>query len=146
MEKEHENIKQQSVIVRQKKFPFLVKAASLLLIVYGLIGLGYYLFTTIYSIGNPEFLKDLEYSGVEGNYLFVSLSIEILVHAFFVIAGFLIIKGKKRGMYYFYLGYIIAIGYTTFFLGSFSPIEAGMGLLIVLLLLLYKKRFQWQHS
>ena len=141
MEKEHESIEQQSEIVQQKKLPFLVKAVSLLLIVYGIIGLGYYLFTTVYSIGNSEFLKNLEYSGVEGNYLFVPLVIEILIHSFFIIAGFLMIKGKKRGTYYFYLGYIIAIGYTTFFLGSFSPIEAGTGLLIVLLLILYNKRF-----
>ncbi len=142
MEKEHESIEQQPVIVQQKKLPFLVKAASLLLIVYGIIGLGYYLFTTVYSIGNPGFLKNLEYSSVKGNYLFVPLTIEILVHSFFVIAGFLIIKGKKRGTYYFYFGYIIAIGYTTFFLGSFSPLEAGMGLLVALLLIVYNKRFR----
>jgi len=141
VEKEQESI-EKPVIVQQKKLPFLVKAASLLLIVYGIISLGYYLFTTVYSIGNPEFLKNLEYSGIEGNYLFVPLAIEILVHSFFVIAGFLIIKGKKRGTYYFYFGYIIGIGYTTFFLGNFSPIEAGMGLLILLPLIVYNKRFQ----
>ena len=142
MEKKPETIEQPPLEVPQNKIPFLVKAVSLLLIVYGFIGFGYYFFATIYSIGNPDFLKNLDYSGIKGSHLFVPLAIEVIIHLLLIIAGFMLFRGKKRGTYYFYPGYIIAIGYTTFFLGSFSIIETGIGLLVATILIIYNKRLR----
>ncbi len=124
----------------KKRLPFLLKASALLLIVYGIIGLSYYLFTALYSIGNREFLEQLEYSNFKGNALFIPLLIEILLHIIIILAGFFIIYRKKHGPYYFYFALAFSMAFSFFFLGRFNTAEMIIGSILLVIIFFGSKR------
>jgi hypothetical protein len=124
----------------KKGLPFLLKASALLLIVYGIIGLSYYLFTALYSIGNREFLEQLEYSNFKGNTLFIPLLIEILLHIIIILAGFFIIYRKNQGSYYFYFALTFSMAFSFFFLGRFNTTEMIIGSILLVIIFFTRKQ------
>ena len=122
-----------------KELPFSLKAAALLLIVYGIIGLSYYLFTLLYSIGNNQFLTHLEYKGFNGTYLLIPIFSEVLSHLSIILAGFLTFNGKKLGMYFFYFAFFFSIGFSFIFLSDINYAEIIIGAIILITYLLQKK-------
>ena len=124
----------------KKGLPFLLKASALLLIVYGIIGLSYYLFTALYSIGNREFLEQLEYSNFKGNALFIPLLVEILLHITIIMAGFFIIYRKKQGSYYFYFALVFSMVFSFFFLSRFNTAEMIIGFILLVIIFFTRKQ------
>jgi len=122
----------------KKALPFSLKAAALLLIVYGIIGLSYYLFTLLYSIGNNQFLTHLEYKSFNGTYLLIPIFSEVLSHLSIILAGFLTINGKKLGMYFFYFGFFFSICFSFIFLSDINYAEIIIGAIILIIYLLQK--------
>ena len=121
-----------------KELPFLLKAVALLLIVYGIIGLSYYLFTLIYSIGNNQFLTHLEYKSFNGTYLLIAIFSEVLLHFSIILAGFLTFYRKKSGMYFFYFAFFFSIGFSFIFLSDINYAEIIIGAIILIIYLLQK--------
>ena len=123
-----------------KSLPFVVKAAALLLIVYGIIGLAYYLFTAIYSIANPHFLESLEFKNFKGNALFLPIIIELLVHGAIIISGFFIFSRKKAGLWFFYFSLFFSLFFFIVFARYFNYAEIIIGFLILVTLVGYRSR------
>lgn len=121
-----------------KPLPLLVKAAALLLIVYGIIGLSYYLFDLVYSIINPHFLESLKFKNFVGKTLFIPIIIEILVHISVVLAGFLIFYKKKSGLYFYYFSLFFSLIFFILFLNHINFAEIIIGSILLLILFLYR--------
>lgn len=136
-----ENSNDTNVEQTTKPLPLLVKATTLLLIVYGIIGLSYYLFTTIYSLSNLHFLENLEFKNFEGNALFIPVSVEVLVHVSVVLSGFLIFYKKKAGLYFYYFSLFFSLFFFIVFTGYFNYAEIIIGFLILLILAGYRSYF-----
>ncbi len=124
-----------------KPMSLIVKAAALLLIVYGIIGLGYYLFATIYSITNPHFLENLEFKGFKGNALFIPVTIEVLVHISIVLSGFLIFYKKKSGLWFYCFSLFFSLFFFIVFTSYINYAEIIIGSLLLIVLLVYRSRF-----
>lgn len=123
-----------------KSLPFMVKAAALLLIVYGMIGLAYYLFTAVYSIANPQFLESLEFKNFKGSALFLPITIELLVHVSIIISGFFIFSGKKAGLGFFYFSLFFSLFFFIVFARYFNYAEIIIGFLMLVILVGYRSR------
>ncbi len=123
-----------------KPLPFLVKATALLLIVYGVIGFGYYLFVLIYSIVNPHFLENLTFNKFSGNTLFIPVSIEVLVHVSVLLSGFLLLYKKKTGLYFYYFSLFFSLFYFIVIHSYINYAEIIMGFLLLIILVGYRSR------
>ena len=121
-----------------RSLPFILKAAALLLIVYGIIGLGYYLFTTIYSLSNSQFLENLAFKNFKGNALFIPVAIEILVHISLVLSGFLIFYKKKTGLWFFYFSLFFSLFFFIVFTSYINYAEIIIGFLVLAILFGYR--------
>ena len=123
-----------------RPLPFILKAAALLLIVYGIIGLGYYLFTTIFSLSNPQFLENIEFNNFKGNTLFIPVTIKILVHISIVLSGFLIFYKKKAGRWFFYFSLFFSLFFFIVFTSYINYAEIVIGFLVLVILFVYRSR------
>ena len=124
-----------------KPMPLMIKAIALLLIVYGVIGLSYYLFATIYSISNPHFLENLEFKSFKGNALFIPLTVEVLVHISIVLSGFLIFYKKKSGLWFYCFSLFFSLLFFIIFTSYINYAEIIIGSLLLIVLLGYRSRF-----
>lgn len=139
METITENSKIEEKKLNKKELPFLLKAVALLLIVYGITGLSYYLFTLLYSIGNNQFLTHLEYKNFTGTYLLIPVSSAVLLNLSIVLAGFLTFYGKRSGMYFYYFAFFFSVGFSFIFLSDINYAEIIIGAIILIIYLLQKK-------
>ncbi len=124
-----------------KPLPFLVKATALLLIVYGVIGFGYYLFALIYSVVNPHFLENLTFNKFSGNALFIPVSVEVLVHISVLLSGFLLLYKKKTGLYFYYFSLFFSLFYFIVIHNYINYAEIITGFLLLIILVGYRSRF-----
>jgi len=125
-----------------KPLPFLVKLTALLLIVYGFIGFGYYLFTLIYSLSNPHFLDTLKFNGFEGNMLFIPLSVEVVVHIAVMMSGFFLLYKKKSGLYFYYFAVLFSLFFFVVFTAYLNYTEIAIGSLMFFVLWGYRSRLE----
>ena len=124
-----------------RSMPLIVKAVALLLTVYGVIGLGYYLFAAIYSISNPHFLENLEFKSFKGNALFIPVAVEVLVHISIVLSGLLIFYKKKSGLWFFGFSLFFSLFFFIVFTSYINYAEIIIGSLLLIVLLGYRSRF-----
>ncbi len=124
-----------------KPMPLMIKAIALLLIVYGVIGLSYYLFAAIYSISNPHFLENLEFKSFKGDALFIPLTVEVLVHISIVLSGFLIFYKKKSGLWFYCFSLFFSLLFFIIFTSYINYAEIIIGSLLLIVLLGYRSRF-----
>jgi len=124
-----------------KPMPLMIKAIALLLIVYGVIGLSYYLSATIYSIMNLHFLENLEFKSFKGDALFIPLTVEVLVHISIVLSGFLIFYKKKSGLWFYCFSLFFSLLFFIIFTSYINYAEIIIGSLLLIVLLGYRSRF-----
>jgi hypothetical protein len=126
---------------RENRLPGLLKGTALLLIVYGITGFIYYFTVVIYSFVNNDFLSNLEYNNFNGNYLYIPLFVDLMIHLAIILSGFLLIYRKKQGTYYYYISYFFTIGFSTFILNRINLPEITLGLIILILIYINRYKF-----
>ena len=123
---------------REKRLPYLIKGTALLLIVYGITGFVYYSSVVINSFVNSNFLSNLKYINFHGNYLYIPLFIDLMIHLAIILSGFLLLYRKKRGTYYYYISFFFTVGFSAFILNRFNLPEILLG--FIMLIMIYINR------
>ncbi len=141
METDIENtINEQTGNPGKNSLPLLLKATALLLVVYGILGFGYYATVVVYSMINTTFFDQLEYNNFNGNYLYIPLFIDLLIHIGIILSGFLLLYGKKRGAYYYYFSFFFTVGFSAFILNRFNIPEIVIGSIVLIIILLQSSK------
>ena len=135
MKNKVENLEMTEKRDSKASIPFLLKAAALLIIVYGIFGLAYYTYVVLYSTVNTDFFMHLEYHSFRGNSLYLPLTIEFLIHLGLILSGFLMIYRKKVGAYLFYSSFFVALVFSVFVLDYINLTEIIIGSILLIIIL-----------
>jgi hypothetical protein len=124
--------------ITRHSLPFLVKAVAVFLLVYGAVNGFYYLAVFVYSLINPDFLKDLTFGDFKGNWLLMPVIFKMIFGWSFVLSGLFIFLRKPYAKTIYYFAFFISFFFSLFFLSYFNYVDFGAGVVGVLILYFHK--------
>ena len=90
-----------NVTLTKPKKPYLLMVSAIMILIMGIVGLGFFITATIYQYYNPQFLIDSSDIFDQYNNLNLYVILLTILHFGLIISALLIIKLKKSGYYLF---------------------------------------------
>lgn len=127
---------------KDSTIPFFLRLASILIIVTGTIGSLFYLFAAGFQLSGQNYLFDINYKGFGGPSFYIVLTMQIVLNLGLLFSGLLLFKLKKTGIYLFSITFVVLALLNFLLQGDKNLAVPIVGVLIILLVFLYRKKMK----